>query len=98
MRNVRPCKYSRPWYVGIGFGSQWPKAKSFKKRFCNTIFPQIRQQLANKMKEDHQQAIEEKDAVITLMNDDLQDRGNQIQATQYQNVGLQSEIMQKISR
>ena len=28
------------------------------------------------MKEDHQQAIEEKDAVTALMNDDLQDREN----------------------
>ena len=28
------------------------------------------------MKEDHQQAIEEKDAVIALMNDDLQDHEN----------------------
>ena len=41
------------------------------------------------MKEDHQQPIEEKDAVIAPMNDDLQDRGKQIQAIQYENVALQ---------
>ena len=41
------------------------------------------------MKEDHQQPIAEKDAVIAPMNDDLQDRGKQIQAIQYENVALQ---------
>ena len=41
------------------FGSQQPKVKNFRKHCCNVMFPQIRQQLANKMKEDHQRAIEE---------------------------------------
>ena len=41
------------------------------------------------MKEDDQQAIEEKDAVIALMNDDLQDRDNQIQAIKYGNLAFQ---------
>ena len=36
------------------FGSQQPKAKNFRKHCCNVMFPKIRQQLANKMKEDHQ--------------------------------------------
>ena len=35
--------------------------------------------------------IEEKDAVITLINDDLQDRENRIQAIQYENVALQAQ-------
>ena len=35
--------------------------------------------------------IEEKDAVIALMNDDLQDRDNQIRATKYENVALQAQ-------
>ena len=43
------------------------------------------------MKEDHQQAIEKKDAVIALMNDDLQDCDNQIQAIKYENVALQAQ-------
>ena len=43
------------------------------------------------MKEDHQQAIEEKDAVIPLINDDLQDRDNQIQTIKYENVALQAQ-------
>ena len=36
-------------------------------------------------------AIEEKDAVITLMNDDLQDCDNQIQAIRYENVALKAQ-------
>ena len=66
------------------------------------MFPQIRQQLANKMKEDHQwvieeiqgqhqQAIEEIDAVVALMNDDLEDRENQIQAIKYESIALQAQ-------
>ena len=40
------------------------------------------------MKEKHQQAIKEKDATIALLNDDLKNR-------EYENVGLQGEIMAK---
>ena len=47
------------------------------------------------MKEEHQQAIEEKDTAIALLADDLQDRDNQIQAIQYETVGLQVEIRVK---
>ena len=39
------------------FSSQQPKAKNFRKHCCDVMFPQIRQQLGNKMKEEHQQAI-----------------------------------------
>ena len=48
------------------------------------LFPHVRQQLTNKMKEDHEQAIEEKDAVIALLNDDLKNR-------EYENVALQAQ-------
>ena len=41
------------------------------------------------MKEEHQQVIEEKDAALALLTDDLQDRDNQIQAIQYKNMALQ---------
>ena len=36
-------------------------------------------------------AIEEKDAILALLSDDLQDRDNQIQAIQYENVALQAQ-------
>ena len=35
--------------------------------------------------------IEEKDAVIALMNDDLKGRDNQIKAIKYENVALQAQ-------
>ena len=41
--------------------------------------------------EAHQQTIEDKDVVIAFMNDDLQDRDNQIQAIKYDNVALQAQ-------
>ena len=53
--------------------------------------PHIWQQRTNKMKEDHQQAIEEKDATIALLTDDLQDRNNRIQAIRFENVALQEQ-------
>ena len=68
--------------------SQQPKAKQFSGYCCNVLFPHVRQQLTNKMKEDDQQAIKEKDAALAH-------RDNQIQAIQYENVGLQGEIIAK---
>ena len=43
------------------------------------------------IQEKHRQAIKEKDSVIVIMTDDLQDRHNEIQAIQYENVALQAE-------
>ena len=71
------------------FSSQQPKAKDFRRHCCNVLFPHVGQQLTNKMKEDHQQAIEKKDAALALLTDDLQDHDNQIQVIQYENVALQ---------
>ena len=66
----------------IVFSSQQPKAKDFRRHCCNVLFPHAWQQLTNKMKEGHQQAIEEKDATTALLNDDLQN-------CEYENVALQ---------
>ena len=55
----------------VVFSSQQPKAKDFRRYCCNVLFPHVRQQLTNKMKEDLQQANEEKDATIALFTDDL---------------------------
>ena len=60
------------------FGSQQPLAKKFRKHCCNVMFPHIRQQLTDKLQEDHQKAIEARDT--------------RIQAIEYENVGLQGEI------
>ena len=68
----------------IVFSSQQPKAKDFRRHCCNVLFPHVRQQLTSKMKEDHQQAIEEKDEAIVLLNDDLKNR-------EHDNVALQAQ-------
>ena len=41
--------------------------------------------------EAHQQAIEDKDAALALLNDDLKNPENQTQAIQYENVALQAQ-------
>ena len=74
------------------FSSQRPKAKDFRRHCCNVLFLHVRLRLTEKIKEDHQQAIEEKDAALALITDNLQGRDNQIQTIHYQNVGLQGEI------
>ena len=66
------------------FSSQQPKAKDFRRHCFNVLFPHVRQQLINKMKEEHQQSIEEKDATIALLNDDLKNR-------EHDNVALQAQ-------
>ena len=41
--------------------------------------------------EAHQQAIEDKDAALALLNDDLKNPENQTQVIQYENVALQAQ-------
>ena len=43
----------------IVFSSQQPKAKDLRRHCCSVLFPHLHQQLTNKIKEEHQQAIEE---------------------------------------
>ena len=57
----------------------------------NNIVPRGLDVRIEKIQGEHQQAIKEKDAVIALMNDDLQDRDNQIQAIKYKNVALEAQ-------
>lgn len=65
------------------FSSQKPKAKDFRKHCFNVMFPHTRQQLTNKMDEDHQQAIIE---IQGGHQQAITDRDNRIQAIQYENV------------
>ena len=60
------------------------RKKGFRRHCCNVLFSHVRQQLTSKIKEDHQQAIEENDAAVALLNDDLQNR-------EYENVALQAQ-------
>ena len=72
------------WMYEILFSSQQPNSKDFKRHCWNVLFPHVRQQLKNKMTEDHQQAIEVKDVAIKLLNDDLKNRD-------HDNVSLQTQ-------
>ena len=68
----------------IIFSSQQSMAKDFRRHCCNVLFSHVRQQLTNKMKEDHQQAIEDKGATIALLKDDLK-------YCEHDNVALQAQ-------
>ena len=61
------------------FSSQQPKAKAFRKRCCNALFPHVRQQLTNKIQEEHQQAITVHD--------------NQIQSLEFRNEEHRQKIL-----
>ena len=58
------------------------QAEPFIEWVVETVLPREDRKLAS--------TIEEKDAVVALMNDDLQDRDNQIQAIKYENLTLQA--------
>ena len=51
----------------ILFSNQQPKAKDFRRHCCNVLFPHVQQQLTNKMKEEHQQVIKEKENEIPAL-------------------------------
>ena len=59
------------------------EAEPFMECAVETVLPREVRKLAS--------TIEGKDAVIVLMNDDLQGRDDQIQAIKYENVGLQAQ-------
>ena len=67
------------------------KGKAFKEHILKDIVARRFDTRIEEIQGQHWQAIEEKDSVIALMNDDLQDRDNQIQAIKYDNVALQAQ-------
>ena len=62
------------------------------KHILKDIVPRGFDARTEEIQEKYWQTIEEKDVAIALLAGDLQDRGNQIQAIQYENLGLQSKI------
>ena len=60
-----------------------PEAKPFMECAVETVLPREVRKLAS--------VIEEKDAALALLNDDLQERDNRIQAIQDENVALQTQ-------
>ena len=63
----------------IVFSSQQPKEDDLRRHCCNVLFPHFRQRLTNKIQEERQQAIKEKD--------------NQIQALEFKNEKHQQNIL-----
>ena len=53
------------------FSSQQPLVKKLRKHCCNIMFPHIRQQLTDKMVEEHQRA-------VTVLKEDIQHKDEQI--------------------
>ena len=71
--------------------SQKDKGKVLKKHILKDIAPRGFDARIEETQEKHQQVIEEKDAVIEFLNDDLKNRDNQIQACHYENVALEAQ-------
>ena len=68
--------------------SKKPNGKALKEHILKDIVSRGLNARIEEIQEKHQQAIEEKDATIALLNDDLKNR-------EYENVGLQGEIRAK---
>ena len=71
--------------------SKKDNAKALKQHFLKDIVPRGFDARIEEIQGQHQQAIEKKDAVIALKNDDLQGRDNQIQAIKYEKVALHAQ-------
>ena len=71
--------------------SKKDNAKALKEHFLKDIVPRGFDARIEEIQGQHQQAIEKKDAVIALKNDDLQGRDNQIQAIKYEKVALHAQ-------
>ena len=76
-------------YVSVN--SKKDKGKALKEHILKDIVPRGFDAKIEKIQEKNQQAIEKKDAAIALLTDNLQDRGNQIQAIKYDNEALQTQ-------
>ena len=88
------------WMYELLFSSRQPLAKKLRKHCCNVMFPHIRKWLTNKMVGEHQRAIrerenviEEKDAAIALLNDDLEDASKQNRELQNEEERLQKRYV-----
>ena len=79
------------WVMYVIVNSQKDKGKALKEHILKDIVPRGFDTRIEEIQEKLRQAIEEKDALIALLTDDLQDRDNQIQAIQHENVALQAQ-------
>lgn len=80
-----------PHDVFINLDGSIEMAVQFQKAKAVALVKWLARKGVEKIQAEHQHAIEEKDAALALINDDLQDRDNHIQAIQYDNVALQAQ-------
>ena len=78
--HTQPNKLKEPGLYCFLLRCKRDEAEPFIEWVVETVLPREDRKLAS--------TIEEKDAVIALMNDDLQDRDNQIQAIKYESLTL----------
>ena len=71
--------------------SKKDKGKGLKDHILKDIVPCGLDARIEQIQEKHRQVIEEKDVAIALLNDDLKNRDNQMQAMKYDNVALQAQ-------
>ena len=69
----------------------WTVPQRWKKFKAVALVKWLTKKGIRKIQEEHQKVIEEKDAALALLADDLQSRDNQIQAIKYENVALQAQ-------
>ena len=83
-KNSQPDEYyiNEEGMCELVFSSHQPLAKKFRKHCCNVMFPHIRKQLVDKMQEDHQKAIEERDTRIQAIEYEIRAKVQQIEASQ----------------
>ena len=78
--------------IYVVVNSRKDKGKVLKKHILNNIVPRGFDERIEKIQEKHRLAIEEKDATIALLNDDLQNREYENMALQAQRDAYQSEL------
>ena len=80
-----------PYDIFINLDGSIEMAVRSKKRKTVFLLKWLTKKGIEKIQEEHQQVIEEKDAALAFLTDDLQSRDNQIQVIQYENVALQDQ-------
>ena len=84
-------KTKNPHDIFINLDGSIEMAVRSKKPKAVALVKWLNKKGIEKIQEEHQQVIEEKDAALALLTDDLQSRDNQIQAIKYENVALQAQ-------
>ena len=88
-----PCKNPHDIFVTLD-GAIYIASNSKKEKASALILWLVKKGI-EKIQEEHQQAIEKKDAALALLNDDLTEAQEHTRQLEFNNVGLQGEIRAK---